>query len=223
MQNLTKTINKSLKIYKKDLQKDNPWNTYTRKGMPLTPICNPGVDAIKAAANPYITEFLYFVSDGKGGHRFSNNLKEHNINVRLWKRKKMKKNKINRLGIMLVISSPSGAGKTTLARKLLEQDPNIKLSVSVTTREPRKSEKNNKDYIFVDTDKFDEMVKNNELLEFAKVFGNNYGTPRKLVENRINKGKDVLFDIDWQGTQALREMEPKHLVSVFILLLVRKN
>ena len=129
----------------------------------------------------------------------------------------MKKNKINRLGIMLVISSPSGAGKTTLARKLLEQDTNIKLSVSVTTREPRKSEKNNKDYIFVDTNKFDEMVKNNELLEFAKVFGNNYGTPRKLVENRINKGKDVLFDIDWQGTQALREMEPKHLVSVFIL------
>ena len=89
--NLTKTINKSLKIYKKDLQKDNPWNTYTRKGMPLTPICNPGVDAIKAAANPYITEFLYFVSDGKGGHRFSNNLKEHNNNVRLWKRKKNEK------------------------------------------------------------------------------------------------------------------------------------
>ena len=129
----------------------------------------------------------------------------------------MKRNKINRLGIMLVISSPSGAGKTTLARKLLEQDDNIKLSVSVTTRKPRKAEKNNKDYIFVDKKKFQEMVKNNELLEFAKVFGNNYGTPRKPVESRINNGKDVLFDIDWQGTQALREMEPKHLVSVFIL------
>ena len=129
----------------------------------------------------------------------------------------MKRNKINRLGIMLVISSPSGAGKTTLARKLLEQDDNIKLSVSVTTRKPRKAEKNNKDYIFVDKKKFKEMVKNNELLEFAKVFGNNYGTPRKPVESRINNGKDVLFDIDWQGTQALREMEPKHLVSVFIL------
>ena len=129
----------------------------------------------------------------------------------------MKKNKINRLGIMLVISSPSGAGKTTLARKLLEQDNDIKLSISVTTRKPRKLEKNNKDYIFVDNDKFQDMVKNNELLEFAKVFGNNYGTPRKPVENRINNGKDVLFDIDWQGTQALREMEPKHLVSVFIL------
>ena len=129
----------------------------------------------------------------------------------------MKKNKINRLGIMLVISSPSGAGKTTLARKLLEQDDNIKLSVSVTTRKPRNSEENNKDYIFVNKETFKEMVKNNELLEFAKVFGNNYGTPRKAVESRINNGKDVLFDIDWQGTQALREMEPKHLVSVFIL------
>ncbi len=129
----------------------------------------------------------------------------------------MKKSKINRLGIMLVISSPSGAGKTTLARKLLDQDDNIKLSVSVTTRNPRNSEKNNKDYIFVSKEKFQEMVKNNDFLEFAKVFGNNYGTPRTPVENRINNGKDVLFDIDWQGTQALREMEPKHLVSVFIL------
>ncbi len=129
----------------------------------------------------------------------------------------MKKNKINRLGIMLVISSPSGAGKTTLARKLLEQDDNIKLSVSVTTRKPRNSEVNNKDYIFVNKKKFEEMVKNNDFLEFAKVFGNNYGTPRNPVENRISNGKDVLFDIDWQGTQALREMEPKNLVSVFIL------
>ena len=129
----------------------------------------------------------------------------------------MKKNKINRLGIMLVISSPSGAGKTTLAKKLLEQDKNIKLSVSVTTRKPRKAEKNKKDYIFLDDERFQEMVNNNDLLEFATVFGNNYGTPRKLVEDRINNGKDVLFDIDWQGTQALRETEPKHLVSVFIL------
>ena len=118
---------------------------------------------------------------------------------------------------MLVISSPSGAGKTTLARKLLEQDDNIKLSVSVTTRKPRNSEVNNKDYIFVNKKKFEEMVKNNDFLEFAKVFGNNYGTPRNPVENRISNGKDVLFDIDWQGTQALREMEPKNLVSVFIL------
>tara|TARA_B100000029_G_scaffold500601_1_gene572583 strand:+ start:1234 stop:1866 length:633 start_codon:yes stop_codon:yes gene_type:complete len=125
--------------------------------------------------------------------------------------------KIKRLGIMLVISSPSGAGKTTLARKLLEQDNEIKLSISVTTRKPRNMEENNKDYIFIDENKFKKMVKNNEFLEFAKVFGNNYGTPRKPVEKRIKNGKDVLFDIDWQGTQALRELEPKHLVSVFIL------
>ena len=89
--NLKKKTNKSFKIYKKDLQKDNPWNTYTRKGMPLTPICNPGIDAIKAAANPYVTDFLYFVSDGKGGHRFSKTLKEHNANIELWKRKKNEK------------------------------------------------------------------------------------------------------------------------------------
>ena len=129
----------------------------------------------------------------------------------------MNNSKIKRLGIMLVISSPSGAGKTTLARKLLQEDQEIKLSVSVTTRKPRKTEKNKKDYIFIDESQFQSMVKNNELLEFAKVFGNNYGTPRAPVEKRISDGKDVLFDIDWQGTQALREMEPKHLVSVFIL------
>lgn len=125
--------------------------------------------------------------------------------------------KVKRLGIMLVISSPSGAGKTTLARKLLEQDNEIKLSVSVTTRKPRNIEENKKDYIFIDENKFKSLVKNNEFLEFAKVFGNNYGTLRSPVEKRIKNGKDVLFDIDWQGTQALREMEPKHLVSVFIL------
>ena len=132
---------------------------------------------------------------------------------------------IKRSGIMLIISSPSGAGKTTLARKLLEQDQDIKLSLSVTTRKPREIEKNNHDYIFIDEKKFQNMVENNEFLEFAKVFGNNYGTPKKPVEKqidvkiifRIKNGKDILFDIDWQGTQALRELEPKHVVSVFIL------
>ena len=126
-------------------------------------------------------------------------------------------NSIKRSGIMLIISSPSGAGKTTLARKLLEQDQDIKLSLSVTTRKPREIEKNNHDYIFIDEKKFQNMVENNEFLEFAKVFGNNYGTPKKPVEKRIQNGKDILFDIDWQGTQALRELEPKHVVSVFIL------
>ncbi len=129
----------------------------------------------------------------------------------------MNNNDVKRLGVMLVISSPSGAGKTTLARKLLEEDENIKLSVSVTTRKPRRIEENNKDYIFINEKKFQSMIENNELLEYATVFGNKYGTPKKQVEKRINKGQDVLFDIDWQGTQALREIEPKHLVSVFIL------
>ena len=80
--------NKDLKIYKKDLKNDNPWNTYTRKGLPITPICNPGIDAIKAAANPLLSDYLYFVSDGEGGHRFSSSLKRHNINVKIWKNKK---------------------------------------------------------------------------------------------------------------------------------------
>ncbi len=82
---------KTKKIYKEDLKKDHPWNTYTRKGMPLTPICNPGLEAIKAAANPYITNYLYFVSDGQGGHRFSKNLDQHNKNVKIWKRIKNEK------------------------------------------------------------------------------------------------------------------------------------
>ena len=84
--NLNK-VKKDLKIYKKDLQSDNPWNTYTRKGLPISPICNPGKEAILAAANPYISDYLYFVSDGEGGHKFSKNLKEHNINVKAWKKK----------------------------------------------------------------------------------------------------------------------------------------
>ena len=89
--NMNKKENKSLKIYKNDLRNDNPWNTYTRKGLPKTPICNPGIDAIKAAANPYITDFLFFVSDGIGGHRFSSNLKDHRANIKLWKIKKNEK------------------------------------------------------------------------------------------------------------------------------------
>jgi len=84
--NLNK-VNKDLKIYKKDLKSDNPWNTYTRKGLPVSPICNPGNEAIQAAANPYISDYLYFVSDGQGRHKFSTNLKDHNINVKAWKKK----------------------------------------------------------------------------------------------------------------------------------------
>lgn len=126
-------------------------------------------------------------------------------------------NKIKRSGILFVISSPSGAGKTTLARKLIETDNNIELSISVTTRHPRKSEKNNKDYVFVNEKSFETMIKKNKFLEHAEVFGSKYGTLKKPIFEKLKKGKDILFDIDWQGTQELKEKESEHLVSVFIL------
>ena len=129
----------------------------------------------------------------------------------------MKKKQIKRLGLMLIISSPSGAGKTTLARKLLQEDTNIELSISVTTRKPRALEKNKKDYIFINNKEFDKLIKNNALLEHAKVFGNRYGTPKNPILKKLRSGIDVLFDIDWQGTQALKEKELKKIVSVFIL------
>ena len=125
--------------------------------------------------------------------------------------------KIKRLGIMLVISSPSGAGKTTLARKLISEDNDIELSISVTTRKPRKLEKNNEDYVFVSKKTFEVMVKKNMFLEHAEVFGNRYGTSKESAIKKLKAGKDILFDIDWQGTQELKEKEPKNLVSVFIL------
>ena len=111
---------------------------------------------------------------------------------------------INRRGLMLVLSSPSGAGKTTLARGLLESDGNINMSVSVTTRKPRPGETDGQDYHFVDAQAFGEMRNRDELLEHAKVFDNYYGTPRAPVEEALAAGRDVLFDIDWQGTQQLQ-------------------
>ena len=124
---------------------------------------------------------------------------------------------ISRRGLMLVLSSPSGAGKTTLSRKLLEVDPGIVLSISVTTRKPRPGEVDGRDYHFIDRRKFDSMVRNAELLEWARVFDDSYGTPRAPVEAALAKGRDVLFDIDWQGTQQLREKARSDLVSVFVL------
>ncbi len=124
---------------------------------------------------------------------------------------------IQRRGLMMVLSSPSGAGKTTISRHLLSSDPNIMLSVSVTTRAPRKNEVDGRDYRFVDLVDFNLMVNREQLLEHAKVFGNYYGTPRLPVENTLTEGRDVLFDIDWQGTQQLAEKARDDLVSVFIL------
>jgi guanylate kinase len=124
---------------------------------------------------------------------------------------------VARRGLMLVLSSPSGAGKTTLSRMLLKADRNVELSVSVTTRRRRRGEIDGRDYRFIDLTRFDAMVKSSELLEWAEVFGNSYGTPRRPVERALQAGRDVLFDIDWQGTQQLREKARNDLVSVFIL------
>ena len=118
---------------------------------------------------------------------------------------------------MFVLSSPSGAGKTTLSRQLLRVDRNIHLSVSVTTRPKRPGERDGRDYYFIDRKRFLRMKSRGELLEWATVFGNFYGTPRKPVTRALAAGRDVLFDIDWQGTQQLREKARSDLVSVFIL------
>ena len=124
---------------------------------------------------------------------------------------------IARRGLMLVLSSPSGAGKTTLSRKLLQSDPMVDLSISVTTRKQRPGEIAGEHYHFVDDAGFDRMVQDAGLLEWAQVFGNRYGTPRAAVEAALARGRDVLFDIDWQGTQQLREKARGDLVSVFVL------
>jgi len=125
---------------------------------------------------------------------------------------------IGRRGLMLVLSSPSGAGKTTISRRLLAiERERMALSISVTTRAPRAGEVDGRDYHFIDQKKFADMVAKIELLEHANVFGNMYGTPRAAVDAALTQGTDVLFDIDWQGTQQLREKAPKDVVSIFVL------
>ncbi|MBN9486371.1 MAG: guanylate kinase [Alphaproteobacteria bacterium] len=124
---------------------------------------------------------------------------------------------IQRRGLMLVLSSPSGAGKTTLSRQLLGNDSQIQLSVSFTTREKRPGEKEGVDYRFVDTATFRGMIERGDFLEHARVFDHYYGTPRAPVESALDGGRDVLFDIDWQGTQQLKEKGREDLVTVFIL------
>ncbi|MCH7538815.1 MAG: guanylate kinase [Proteobacteria bacterium] len=129
----------------------------------------------------------------------------------------MRSGEPTRRGLMLVLASPSGAGKTAISRKLLERDSNLTMSVSVTTRPKRPGEASGVDYRFVDSTEFDLMVKQGELLEYAKVFGHDYGTPKEPVEAALASGRDVLFDIDWQGTQQLVENARDDLVAVFIL------
>jgi guanylate kinase len=124
---------------------------------------------------------------------------------------------IQRRGLMLVLSSPSGAGKTTLSRKLLAVDSDITMSVSVTTRQPRSGEEEGKDYFFVSSSMFGQMVSGDAFLEHANVFDHRYGTPKEPVMRALAKGQDVLFDIDWQGTQQLRQQAGDDLVSIFVL------
>jgi guanylate kinase len=124
---------------------------------------------------------------------------------------------IARRGLLLVMSSPSGAGKSTLSRRLLAADRRITMSVSVTTRPPRPGELDGKDYHFISKDEFARLRDGGELLEYAEVFGNFYGTPKKPVEDALSKGRDVLFDIDWQGTQQLAQAMEDDLVRIFIL------
>jgi len=132
-------------------------------------------------------------------------------------RSQKRRTRVARRGLMFVLSSPSGAGKTTLARLLLKADRNVELSVSVTTRPKRLGETGGRDYHFIDLSRFEAMVKTGKLLEWAEVFNHRYGTPRRPVEQALRAGRDVLFDIDWQGTQQLREKARDDLVSVFIL------
>ena len=125
--------------------------------------------------------------------------------------------RIRRRGVMLVVSSPSGAGKTTLTRTLLERDKDVSLSISVTTRPARPGEIDGVHYHFIGKDQFQRMAERGELLEHAHVYGHSYGTPRAAVEAALTEGKDVLFDIDWQGAQQLRLAAEPDLVGIFIL------
>jgi guanylate kinase len=124
---------------------------------------------------------------------------------------------IRRRGLMLVLSSPSGAGKTSIAHRLLELEPELQLSISVTTRPKRPSETDGVDYHFIDPATYAAMIAAGDLLEHAAVYGHGYGTPRAAVEQALGAGRDVLFDIDWQGAQQLREVARDDMVAVFIL------
>ena len=129
----------------------------------------------------------------------------------------MSNENIPRRGLMLVLSSPSGAGKSTLSRRLLASDPAVSMSISATTRPMRPGEEEGKDYFFVSSSTFQQMADGNAFLEHAKVFDNHYGTPKEPVQVALAKGNDVLFDIDWQGTQQLRQQAGDDLVSIFVL------
>jgi guanylate kinase len=124
---------------------------------------------------------------------------------------------LHRRGLMFILSSPSGTGKTTIARRLLDEDAKIRLSVSATTRAPRPGEIDGQDYHFVSGDEFDRMVAESAFYEWAHVFGNRYGTPKSHIRTGLKQGQDYLFDIDWQGTQQLYQQDAQDVVRVFLL------
>ncbi len=125
---------------------------------------------------------------------------------------------VERKGLLIILSSPSGAGKSTLSKRVLENDSEVVFSVSATTRNPRKGESDGREYYFKTRDEFENLIENNGMLEHAEVFGNFYGSPRAPVEAAINAGKDVLFDVDWQGGQQIRNSPlQQSVVSIFIL------
>ena len=186
------------KLFRKDLKFESEFNTYRNLGLPPQPICFPGIDSLISVSKPLESELLYFVAKNKNGeHYFSTNYKDHLRNVKAVKKKKIRK------GLMLVLSSPSGAGKTSICKEILKRDNELDMSISITTRPRRKSEVEGKDYIFVSEKKFEKLKKENFFIEHAEVFDHFYGTPKKFVENNLESGRDVLFDIDWQGTQKL--------------------
>ena len=121
------------------------------------------------------------------------------------------------MGVNIVLSSPSGAGKTTITKKLSQKYPNIRISISHTTRKPRPNEIDGVDYFFVNGDEFEKLIKKGNFYEYAKIFNNYYGTSRKLVEDFIKKDFDVVFDIDWQGTKKLSQFKELNLIKIFIL------
>jgi guanylate kinase len=125
--------------------------------------------------------------------------------------------RVRRRGLLLVLSSPSGAGKTTIARRLIAADPGLTLSVSVTTRPPRQGEIDGRDYLFINPERFSEMMAQGEFLEHAIVFGHSYGTPRSPIEEALAAGRDVVADVDWQGAQQLAKKLSSDLVAVFVL------
>lgn len=129
----------------------------------------------------------------------------------------MSKGLIRRRGLLVVFSSPSGAGKTTITRRLVERDPALALSISVTTRPPRPGEIDGRDYRFITRRRFDEMVAQGELLEHALVFGNYYGTPHRPIDEALAAGHDIVGDLDWQGTQQLVSKVREDVVAVFVL------